>query len=349
MSKTIVGLYDDRSTAYKVVQELQNLGFGKDHLRFASNAQGDSTGYEVDAARDASPEALTRQGVPADQASFYAEGVRRGASLVVARVHDDDVDRAVDVMGRHNPVRYEDRSTEYAAYDASAGAYDEDQAATERARFADQQTERLREIEEHLQVGKRDVVRGGVRVHQVVDTDTQTETLRLREEHVTVDRTNVNRPLTGAEADAAFEEKSIEMVERGEEAVVSKEAVVTGEVTLRKDVDEREETVSDQVRRTRVEVEDIDGDRTMAGGDMDDDYRRHFQSTYGSSGRDYDAYAPAYRYGASARGTYRDRDYADVEPDLRRDYESRYGNDSAWDDVKDAVRHGWERTKAAVR
>jgi stress response protein YsnF len=44
--------------------------------------------------------------------------------------------------------------------------------------------------------------------------------------------------------------------ERGEEAVVSKEARVVEEVVVRKEADQRTETISDTVRKTEVDVED---------------------------------------------------------------------------------------------
>ena len=53
-----------------------------------------------------------------------------------------------------------------------------------------------------------------------------------------------------------FRERSIEMEERAEEAVVSKEARVVEEVVVRKDADQRTQTVSDTVRKTEVEVDD---------------------------------------------------------------------------------------------
>ena len=240
MAKTVVGLYDDRSTARTVLLELEAAGFGEDHLRFASHAEGESTRYDVTPGTDTTPDALGRYGVSDDEARFYSEGVRRGGSIVIARVHDGDVDRAVDIMTRHNPVRYEDRRDEYLTdYDANAEAYTAAQAAENRGRYADQQQERLREIEEHLKIGKREVVRGGVRVHKYVETDVEEETLRLRDEEVHVDRKAVNRTLSPEEADAAFEEKTVELVERDEEAVVEKEAVVTGEVAVGKDVNVR--------------------------------------------------------------------------------------------------------------
>lgn len=347
MAKTIVGLYDDRTTARTVVRELENIGFGKDHLRFASNESGDRTAYDVDVKEGVTPEALARYGVAKDETRFYAEGVRRGGSLVIARVHDQDVDRAVDIMTRHNPVRFEDRQKDYLAdYSEAAEAYTPEQATQNRSQYAGQQTERLREIEEHLKIGKREVVRGGVRVHQYVDTDVEEETLRLREEHVDVERTATNRTLSPDQADAAFQEKTVEVVERAEEAVVEKEAVVTGEVAVGKDVNVREETVGGEVRSTRVEVEQIAAEERTA---VEPAFRKHYKTAYASTDRDFDTYKPAYEYGYAAGQTYSDRDYAGVEGNLRNDYSQRYnGDDSTWDEVKDAVRHGYNRARSAV-
>ena len=65
----------------------------------------------------------------------------------------------------------------------------------------------------------------------------------------------MDRPVTASD-EALFRDRTIEASERGEEAVVSKEARVKEELVVNKDVRERTETVSDTVRRTEVEVED---------------------------------------------------------------------------------------------
>ena len=57
--------------------------------------------------------------------------------------------------------------------------------------------------------------------------------------------------MTGTED--AFRERTIEAQAKREEAVVSKQARVTGEVLLKKDANQRTETVSDKVRETKVE------------------------------------------------------------------------------------------------
>lgn len=347
MAKTIVGLYDDRTTAYTVLTELEAAGFSDDHLRFASPEDGDATSYDIDVERDTTPDALGTYGVSDDEARFYSEGIRRGGSIVIARVHDGDVDRAVDVMAGHNPVRFEDRGQDYLAdYDESR-TYTAAQVEENRSRYADQSKQRLQEIEEHLKIGKREVVRGGVRVNKYVDTDIEEETLRLRDEEIVVDRTAVNRTLSADEADAAFESKTVELVERDEEAVVEKTATVTGEVAVGKDVNVRQETVGGEVRSTRVEVEQIEGAVLETATPA---FREHYSTAYASTGQGFDVYEPAYQYGYAASQTYTDQDYSAVENDLRADYSTRYhdGDDSMWDDFKDAVQHGYNKAKAAV-
>jgi hypothetical protein len=74
-------------------------------------------------------------------------------------------------------------------------------------------------------------------------------------------------------------------------------------------------------------------------------YRTHYRARYESIGRPYEHYHPAYRFGETYASDerYRDREWQDVEMDARRDWSSR--GEGAWEDVKDAVREGWERVR----
>jgi uncharacterized protein (TIGR02271 family) len=118
-------------------------------------------------------------------------------------------------------------------------------------------------VQENLQVGKRDVNHGRVRVRSYVVESPVNEQVNLRREHVEVERRPVDRAVTAAD-EALFRERTIEAVQHGEEAVVSKEARVTEEIALRKNVEQQTETISDTVRRTEVEVEDERGN--VVGG-----------------------------------------------------------------------------------
>ena len=122
---------------------------------------------------------------------------------------------------------------------------------------AEEQGETVQEIEEELSVGKRKVASGGVRVTTSVSERPVEETVTLREEEVEVARRPVDRKLKPEEAEAAFQDKTVEMLATSEELEVSKEARVVGEVSLGKRVAEHEETVKDTVRRSQVEVDKI--------------------------------------------------------------------------------------------
>lgn len=88
------------------------------------------------------------------------------------------------------------------------------------------------------------------------------------------------------------------------------------------------------------------GADNLPGTSYDDEqyYRNHWSSQYASSGGRFDDYDPAYRYGHSMAGSdsYRGQSWEQVEPELRSNWEHTYPQ-SAWDDFKAAVRHGWER------
>jgi uncharacterized protein (TIGR02271 family) len=135
------------------------------------------------------------------------------------------------------------------------------------ARLTDRGEEVIPVAEEQLRVGKRDVSHGRVRIRSYVVETPVEEQVTLREERVAVERRPVDRAL--GDAEQAFQERTIEAEERGEEAVVSKEARITEEVVVRKEAEQRTETVSDTVRQTEVEVEDERGNRISGTGTTD--------------------------------------------------------------------------------
>jgi len=128
-------------------------------------------------------------------------------------------------------------------------------------------------VEEELRVGKRQVREGRVRVRSYVVETPVEEDVRLRRERAHVERRPVDRPV-GAGDEALFRERTVEVEEMGEEAVVSKEARVKEELVVRKDVEEEVQRVSDTVRRTEVDVEDDTTRTGTTGYDRTDDLTR---------------------------------------------------------------------------
>ncbi len=113
-------------------------------------------------------------------------------------------------------------------------------------------------VEEQLNVGKRTVERGSVRVRSYVVETPVEEQVRLRDENVVVERRPVDRPV-GDVPPEAFRERTIEVSETDEEAVVQKAARIREEVVIRKEAEEHAQTISDTVRHTEVEIDDNRG------------------------------------------------------------------------------------------
>jgi hypothetical protein len=79
-------------------------------------------------------------------------------------------------------------------------------------------------------------------------------------------------------------------------------------------------------------------------------YRRHYETYYADTGYNFEDYDAAYRYGYSlaTAARYQDYDWTELEPVARERWDEEY-EDSAWDDFKDAVKHGWREAKEEVR
>ena len=212
-------------------------------------------------------------------------------------------------------------------------------------------------VKEEIRIGKRQILRGGVRVYSRVVAEPVEQSVPLREERVRVERRPADRSATEADLSSG-REQVIEVQEFAEEPVVAKQARVVEEVQVGKDVSERTETVRDTVRRTEVNVEQTPGARGEAGATGqafdDSDFRTDYQKRYASGGAPYDTYLPAYRYGyeMASDPRYEGRSFNEVESDLRTDYGRRYPT-STWEKMKDAVRYGWDKvtgkTRAATR
>jgi uncharacterized protein (TIGR02271 family) len=123
-------------------------------------------------------------------------------------------------------------------------------------------------IEEELTVGKQEIETGGVRLRSRIIQRPVQESIRLRQEQVTINRTPVDRVATDSEFDT-FREGTIEMKEYAEIPVVSKEARVVEEVSLNKTVEERDEIISETVRHTEVDVEDLTDEERLRRSGLD--------------------------------------------------------------------------------
>jgi hypothetical protein len=84
--------------------------------------------------------ALVDLGLSEEEAGYYAEGVRRGGTLLTVTTTENMTNRVMDVMDRHNAVDIEERATAWreagwTTYDPSARPYDVTEIERERARY----------------------------------------------------------------------------------------------------------------------------------------------------------------------------------------------------------------------
>ena len=117
--------------------------------------------------------------------------------------------------------------------------------------------EALKLAEEQVDIGKRQVSDGVVRLRRYTVEDEVAEDVSLFEQHADVFRTAVDEPAYLSDVD--WSEKTIEVEESHEVPTVSKTARIKEEVGVRNETSERVETVKDTVRRQEVEVEQTGG------------------------------------------------------------------------------------------
>jgi len=187
-----------------------------------------------------------------ESAGNFSEAVRRGGAVVTVTVDDAQCDTVRSTLASVGAVNIEDRvaawrDAGYTGYQKASLPYTPDQVAEERARV-------IPVIQEDLEVGKREVDLGKVRVvSRIVETPVS-ESVTLREEHATVERRPVDRPASATDL-AGLEGQSIEVKETAEKVVVSKTARVVEEVLVGKEATTHQEQIKDTVRSTVVDID----------------------------------------------------------------------------------------------
>ena len=282
--QTVLATFDDTATAQRAMDALIAEGFDRRnvHLQGASGTfspsitEGNITAGDV-AESGVTQQHSSNQGAMSAVGNFfrnlfgsdddnyagtYAEAVRRGSIVVAVDAQDDEqLDQARSLMQEMGSVDVDARADQWkqqgwTGFDENSKPYSDDERDFER--------QAVPVVEEDIQIGKRTVDVGGLRVVKRMSETPVSQIVNLREEHATIERRPVDRP--ASEADFAnFREGTIEVRETTEEAVVGKTARVVEEVVVGKEATERSETISDSVRRTDVEVEEIPATKTTSG------------------------------------------------------------------------------------
>jgi uncharacterized protein (TIGR02271 family) len=163
---------------------------------------------------------------------------------------------------RHYGMEYSELHSDSGLGETGAGARferdrEDDAGAVGRDVSGPTTDDAMTRSEEELRVGKTEREAGRARLRKYVVTEDVEQTVPVRREEVRVER----EPITDANVDAAtsgpeISEEEHEVVLHEEEPVVEKRTVPKERVRLDKDVEFDEQTVSEEVRREEVDVDD---------------------------------------------------------------------------------------------
>ena len=248
-STTLVCLFHDKERAEATISDLQRAGIARTSIKVIGGPNAPSDALEKSE--------LAALGMPNKDYDHLKHGLGDGGFVVAVSGVSERSDVVEDIFEKHSAhkideaqaVRRNAAAAVPLAIPAAASA-----ATPVAANTVDGQTA-IPVFEEELVVGKRLVDQGGVRVYRRVVEVPVEESVNLRGEHVVMERRPVDRAVTTG--DQAFEDRTIELTETAEEAVVTKNARVVEEVLVGKTESQRVETVHDTVRKTKVEVEEI--------------------------------------------------------------------------------------------
>jgi uncharacterized protein (TIGR02271 family) len=261
-------MYDTRQEAEAARQRLQSE-FDVQTAEIYDQSSGESEGGSG---------FFGKHAISSDDRDAYSEGMKRGGFMLCAEVDsDEDADRIIPVLEQSSAVNFDQRQESWRnegwspqssqSQSQSSGSFqsassDFQSSGSSDTRETGERTveeERIPIVREQLQVGKREVERGGARVRSYVRETPVSEQVNLREEHVEVERRPVNETLSQSDLSNRsdlLQDREIEMRATGEEAIIGKEARVEEELVIRKTAGEHTEQVQDTVRNTEVDVDD---------------------------------------------------------------------------------------------
>ena len=239
-STTLVCLFHHQDHAQAATSDLRQAGIAQSSITVIGGPNAPTDAVEKSA--------LASLGMPDKDYNHLRDGVRDGGVVVAVTALTDDSDAVEDIFEKHSAHQIDEAQSGNRAVSGAAAALPLAGAAVEG------QTA-IPVVEEELVVGKRAVDQGGVRVYRRVAEVPVEESVNLREEHVVIDRRPTNRAVSAT--DGAFEDRTVELTETAEEAVVAKNARVVEELVIGKTASQHTETIHDTVRKTEVDVEEI--------------------------------------------------------------------------------------------
>lgn len=231
MTQTVIAVFDTPDTAYQVEETLMDEQ-GIDESCFQVTAQ--------EGGQEEIRQFLGELFGPdnSEQIDYYLARISHGGALLSVDLPDDiELEQVRETMLNAGGTDL----------DASVWQAGEDTGSGEGGQT-------LPVVEEQLEVGKREVGKGKVRVTSRLEETPVQEEIELQQERATIERHPADEQIEPEDVEA-MGERSIEIEETAEKPVVSKSARVTGEIEVGKETSETTQIVEDTVRHTEVDVE----------------------------------------------------------------------------------------------
>jgi uncharacterized protein (TIGR02271 family) len=266
--ETIVAIYDTAAHAELAAGDLKIVGVPVGAISVHANTSMSGTAAATTApVREEGFWSSLFGGEPDHNTAVYDRSLESGSTVVTVKTPETHITKVMEILESHKPIDIDERATGYGLTQTTTTTRQPLATPTPMvgtsANLATGNGETVQLSEESLAVGKRVVNRGGTRIRRFVVETPIEENVTLHDEKVTLER----RPVTdGSPVTDSFSDRTIEMTESAEEAVVSKTARVYEEVGLKKTATDRVETVRDTVRKEEVEVEQIPGTTTTTTG-----------------------------------------------------------------------------------
>ena len=259
MTHTVIGLFNTTDQAKNAFQQLLSNGFVSNNVDMsAQNAASNNSNNTPNRNQDTGDKIgnfFSSLFDDKNEARHYSNAVQNGKSLITVQAKsDDEADRAARLLDQYGALDI-DQNEIGANQKTIANAVNPNNTTSPNPQNANAGNS-VKVMEEKLEVGKRTEQTGGVRLRSRIVKRPVEAKLRLREEHVTVDRQPVDRKATAADL-KNFKQGEVTMKEHAEVPVISKEARVVEEVSLNKEVNQKNKTIHDTVRKTEVEVEQL--------------------------------------------------------------------------------------------
>jgi stress response protein YsnF len=283
---SLVAVYESRAHAERARDRLMQLGIPPADIRLSADPGMERMGTERVGMERLEGEHragfwdwLFGEDIPERDRHWYDTNLRGGRTALSVLVRNEaERGRVAEVLEEFDPIDFDDGSATPMPRSGMAeherpmpGGNMAETAAiypgttpqpplagatppvSEDRRVSGEQDQVIPVVKEELDVGKRASERR-YRIRTYVVERPVEEAVTLRDERVIIE----HRPVTGDRAAGNAElpqEREYEVIERHEEPVVEKQARRVEDVVVRKEADQRTETVRDTVRETKVDVD----------------------------------------------------------------------------------------------